>query len=142
VQAWFGGRSGQLPRTWEVSCSRSGQNTGLSGGDPPNPPCGRRGRTCDRPHRVLRDRLGLALAGYLGGKTPNPWNALNFSMVALMRVFLPFMRMIREMMPDFFALFSICCDCDGVHTRLISAPSSRWSTKILPPSDTLLARQM
>jgi NIMA (never in mitosis gene a)-related kinase len=28
---------------------RSGQAEGLSGGDPPNPPCGRRGRTCARP---------------------------------------------------------------------------------------------
>ena len=26
-------------------CGRSGQAGGLSGGDPPNPPCGRRGRT-------------------------------------------------------------------------------------------------
>ena len=29
----------------ELSCGRSGQNLGLSGGDPPNPPCGRRGCT-------------------------------------------------------------------------------------------------
>jgi hypothetical protein len=28
-----------------LSCSESGRNRGLSGGDPPNPPCGRRGRT-------------------------------------------------------------------------------------------------
>jgi hypothetical protein len=37
-------------------CGRSGQNLGLSGGDPPNPPCGRPGRTCDRPHVCVVDR--------------------------------------------------------------------------------------
>jgi hypothetical protein len=31
-------------------CGKSGQNLGLSGGDPSNPPCGRRGRTCAQPH--------------------------------------------------------------------------------------------
>jgi hypothetical protein len=38
----------QLARTAEILLSfsdGSGQNLGLSGGDPPNPPCGRRGRT-------------------------------------------------------------------------------------------------
>jgi hypothetical protein len=30
-------------------CGRSGQVRGLSGGDPPNPPCSRRGRSCARP---------------------------------------------------------------------------------------------
>jgi hypothetical protein len=29
---------------------RSGSQEGLSGGDPPNPPCGRRGCPCARPH--------------------------------------------------------------------------------------------
>jgi hypothetical protein len=31
-------------------CGGSGHAMGLSGGDPPNPPCGRRGCTCSRPH--------------------------------------------------------------------------------------------
>jgi DHA1 family tetracycline resistance protein-like MFS transporter len=34
------------------SAAEAGQNLGLSGGEPPNPPCGRRGRTCPLPPRA------------------------------------------------------------------------------------------
>ena len=35
-------------------CGKSGRSLGLSGGDPPNPPSGRRGRACARPIRTWR----------------------------------------------------------------------------------------
>jgi hypothetical protein len=43
----IGGRGGGAV---QPICGGSGQNLGLSGGDPPNPPCCRRGRACARSH--------------------------------------------------------------------------------------------
>jgi hypothetical protein len=62
LQVRAGGRAGAAPSDVSASnrrplppaesqllfCGRSGQNRGLSGGDPPNLPSGRRGRTCAR----------------------------------------------------------------------------------------------
>jgi hypothetical protein len=56
-------------------CGGSGCRAGLSGGDPPNPPRGRRGRTCSRPHMLSLDctcSLSAAHAAHAPPPSPPP----------------------------------------------------------------------
>jgi hypothetical protein len=66
----FCGGSGSQEGLEGAVCGRSGQARGLSGGDPPNPPCGRRG---GRSAHVLGGRSAHVLGGrsahVLGGRS-------------------------------------------------------------------------
>jgi hypothetical protein len=53
-------------------CGGSGQARGLSGGDPPNSPCGRRGRERESESEKLLPLSFRCGSVVVGGKTPKP----------------------------------------------------------------------
>jgi hypothetical protein len=56
-------RSGWCERSEHTDDASAGSQKGLSGGDPPNPPCGRRGRTCAQAAQPRTCSLSLDLGG-------------------------------------------------------------------------------